>query len=550
MAGDSRPVRVRGFVMKGLRVFWNEIRERKVLRVSIAYIVVGWLVMQVAEVLVEALQLPLWAFTLIVILMILGFPMAVILAWAYEITPEGVRRDTDRSLEHTKHRGADTPTALPSDHETFRVAIVPLRDMSATQDLSYFCAGLAEEIQSELCRLRDVEVVSRGHAERVEIGERDLEKMARSLDIDALLEGSVRAANGYLRICFQLVSARTAFDIWNHCFNCEAGDDLAVQQSLAIEVTEAVKLTLRERLAEKSSFNCDPLAFEYLQRGRKFFRYRCAKKTGYALQMFEKAVETDPRFGPGWAYLACAHAQAYMTYDAREERRDKAKAAAARAMELAPREPMSWVAHGVSLCADALHEEADQAFTEATSIDPDCFEGWYFNGRNWARQGDSARARELLKKAAESDPEDYQSVLLQAPLCTSLGDERALRKVLKEGLARAERSLERHPDDYRALNLGATALLQLGQAEKARAWMRQSIENAPRDPVIEYNAACFYALAGDTDEALASLRRCKAMGALDDDWWVHDADLDSLRTLPEFEEVVASRPPPRALAGA
>ncbi len=535
--------------MRALRVLWEEMRERKVLRVSIAYIVVGWLVMQVAELLVEALQLPEWAFTLVVILMILGFPMAVVLAWAYEITPEGVRRDQVRDLVRGNDRELEAAPAVRDADQGFRVAIVPFRDMSATQDLAYFCAGLGEEIQSELCRLRDVEVVSRGHAERIDVGDRDLERMAQELDIDALLEGSVRAANGQLRICFQLVSARTAFDIWNHCFNCEAGDDLAVQQSLAVEVTEAMKLTLRERLAEKSTLNCDPVAFEYLQRGRKFFRYRCAKRTGYAVQMFEKAVETDPRFGAAWAYLACAHGQAYMTFDPRPERLDEARTAAARAMELAPREPMAWVARGVTLCAEASHEEADTAFTEATSLDPGCFEGWYYNGRNWARHGDAARARQLLQKAAESDPEDYQSVLLQAQLYTTLGEERALRKVLEEGLARAERSLERHPDDYRALNLGATALLQLGQAEKARAWMQQSLDNAPRDPVIEYNAACFFALAGDTERALASLRRCKTMGALDDDWWIHDADLDSLRSLPEFDAIVADRPPPRAVAG-
>ena len=152
--------------------------------------------------------------------------------------------------------------------------------------------------------------------------------------------------------------------------------------------------------------------------------------------------------------------------------------------------------------------------------------------------GDLERACESFRKAADCEPDDYQSVLLQGQLYVSLGRPEQVTRVLEEGVARAERSLERHPDDYRALNLGALGLLQLGQQEKAKAWMQQSLQNAPRDPVIEYNAACFYALANDTDAALRSPERCKAMGALEDDWWQYDSHLDALRELPEFRAIV------------
>ncbi len=521
------------------RIVWNEIRDRKVLRVSIAYLLVGWLVMQVGELLVEALQLPPWSFTLIVILMALGFPMAVALAWAYEITPDGIRRDTVQGLQRENpDPSADFPRIQRADDQEFRLAVMHPRDLTEDQDLYWFCEGLAEEVQLSLSRLENVAVMSPGQAHPSSGTTPEFDKLAETLDIDATLESSVRSANGKRRICFQLVSARTRFEIWNICFNCEPGDELALQASLATEVCESIKLTLRERLANEHGINCDPTALEYLQRGREFFRWRCAKRTGYAIQMFEKAVEIDPRFGTAWACLAVAHGYASQTYDANPDTAQTAHDAARRAMELAPQEPMTWVAHGVLLSGNGQHAQADEAFRKATTLDPGCFEGWYVNARNWARQGDLERACTSFRKAADCEPDDYQSVLLQGQLYVSLGRPGQVNRVLEEGVARAERSLERHPDDYRALNLGALGLLQLGQREKAKAWMQQSLQNAPRDPVIEYNAACFYALANDTDAALRSLERCKAMGALEDDWWQYDSHLDALRELPEFQAIV------------
>ncbi len=527
------------------RVVWNEIRDRKVLRVSIAYLLVGWLVMQVGELLVEALQLPPWSFTLIVILMALGFPMAVALAWAYEITPDGIRRDEVRGLRENE-RHPSTITAAPppqverdSDQE-FRLMVLAPRDLTENQELEWFCKGLAEEVQLGLSRLPRVALIRREPVQTTGEMAPEPDRNAAVLDLDALLESSVRCAGGKRRICFQLVSARTRFEIWNRCFNCDPGDELELQQSLAKEVCEAIKLSIRERLVQEHGINCDPAALEYLQRGRDFFRWRCAKRTGYAVQMFEKAVDIDPLFGIAWAYLAVAHGYASQTYDANPDTLEKARDAVQRAMQLAPQEPMSWVARGVLLSGEARHEEADEAFRKANALDPGCFEGWYFSARNSARHGDLEQACEHFRKAADCDPDDYQSMLLQGQLYVSLDRPEQVRRVLEEGVARAERSLERHPDDYRALNLGALGLLQIGQEEKARAWMQQSLHNAPRDPVIEYNAACFYSLAKDTQSALRSLNRCKSMGALEDDWWQHDSHLDALRDLPEFRAIVGS----------
>jgi adenylate cyclase len=140
-------------------------------------------------------------------------------------------------------------------------------------------------------------------------------------------------------------------------------------------------------------------------------------------------------------------------------------------------------------------------------------------------------------------PEDYQSVLLQAQLYHSLGDNKHELEVARKGIERARAVLELNPDDNRASNLGTFGLLRLGEREEAERWMKASLQKAPMDSIVNYNAACFYALAGEIDKSLDYLENCYLkVGNLNREWLLHDSDLDNVRDHPRFAKILAAFP--------
>ena len=149
----------------------------------------------------------------------------------------------------------------------------------------------------------------------------------------------------------------------------------------------------------------------------------------------------------------------------------------------------------------------------------------------------------MLERASRVRPEDFQSVLLQAQLYTSLDQKGKAIEVTREGIERVRAVLEINPHDNRALNMGAFALLRLGQAEEAKKWMTTSMKNAPMDSIIQYNGACFFSLAGDVEHALDCLENCLIkVGNISREWLVHDSDMDNIRSDPRYEEIIRSFP--------
>jgi adenylate cyclase len=149
----------------------------------------------------------------------------------------------------------------------------------------------------------------------------------------------------------------------------------------------------------------------------------------------------------------------------------------------------------------------------------------------------------LFERASRVRPEDFQSVLLQAQLYTSLDEKGKAIEVTLEGIKRVRKRLDLNPHDNRALNMGAFALLRLGEAEEAAKWMQTSLQNAPMDSIIQYNGACFFSLAGDADRALDCLENCLIkVGNISREWLLHDSDMDNIRDLPRFEEITSTFP--------
>lgn len=508
--------------------------QRKVMRVALAYIVVGWIMMQVGEVTFEALNLPPWALTFLIAIVILGFPIALVLAWAYEVTPEGIVKDPSAGTRSSGALRSSRRDAVQS------VAVLPFKDMSEHGDQGYFCEGIAEEIVNSLCRVAGLRVASMAASSRFSGNKADIGEIAKQLNVQAVLAGSVRKLDDHLRITAELINAANGYHLWTRQYDRQLTDLFAVQEDIASRITTSLNLTMiHARLPEQSEVQ--PLAYECFLRGRYYFSRCSGRDAMFARKMFSRAVEIEPGFSLAWAWLAYAQGFEFMFFSAAEEARSEVIATSAKALSLAPDRAESHIANGIALCIQRDCTGAGKAFEKAIELDPKRFEAWYFYARTKIRAGKPREALKLLERAARIRPEDYQSVLLQAQLYVSLDDEKHAMEASRIGIARARAALEFTPDDNRALNLGAAALMRLGEKEEACKWLQTSLDNAPSEPMVLYNAACFYALSNEREKALDHLDRCfMKAGTINADWVRNDSDLDNIKQEPRFAAIIGS----------
>jgi adenylate cyclase len=509
--------------------------ERKVMRVGTVYVLVGWILMQIGEVTFEALNLPPWALTLLIVITVLGFPIALILAWAYEVTPEGIiRHPADAKKPVSKPATAIRP--MPS------IAVLPFDDMSERGDQAHFCEGLAEEILNALCKMAHLQVASRMASFQFRSKRTDVTEIGEKLKVQSVLEGSVRQFGDNLRITAQLVDTSNGFHLWTRQFDRHREDLFQIQEEVAEQIVYALSVTLKHHRFGKQD-QADPRAYDFFLRGKHYFAQSSVKGAANARKLFRRALEIDPEYGLAWAWLAYTYGFEYINFDVTQSSRKEALKISAKALELAPGLAETHLAAGLALCMTGNCQQAESEFKKSIEIDPKNFNAWYFYGRAQVHDGDLAKALELFQEAARVRPEDYQSVLLQAQLYVSLGDQMQAMEASQNGVERARTALDFAPDDTRAYNMGAIALQRLGHLDEAAQWMNESVKSDPNDPVILYNATCFHAALGETERALEFLEKCLLNGRktrrINRYWLDNDSDLDSLRQHPRFVEITA-----------
>ncbi|NNF66585.1 MAG: hypothetical protein HKM98_03655, partial [Gammaproteobacteria bacterium] len=220
-----------------IRKFWSEIRRRKVFRATVAYALVAWLVIQIADTTFEPLHLPDWALTFLVAIAIAGLPLAIILAWIFDLTPDGLQRDSPEDSER--------PTTInPDDHS---IAVMPFADLSPGQDQAYFCDGVAEEILNVLSRVEGLRVATRRSTLRFRQASADVREIGDALKVATVLEGSVRKDGENLRITAQLADTVSGTQLWSHRYDRQQRDIFAIQDQIAENIASVMKLSLRQQ---------------------------------------------------------------------------------------------------------------------------------------------------------------------------------------------------------------------------------------------------------------------------------------------------------------
>jgi tetratricopeptide (TPR) repeat protein len=256
-------------------------------------------------------------------------------------------------------------------------------------------------------------------------------------------------------------------------------------------------------------------------------------------EMFERAIEKDPGYGPALAGLGIVHATLYEWFGSTEEDLRKAERASRTALEIAPHLAEAHVARGCALSLSRNYAESATEFETAIRLNPNLFDSYYYFARTCFACGDIERSAELFSAAAKTRKEDFQSPLLLSQSLRVLGRNDEAQEALREGLRRAEHALMLNPIDGRALSLGAGALAADGQAKRAEEWTRRALELYPDDMSTMINAACEHAKAGRKEECLALLERAVAKGWGKRDWLEHDPDYDTLRDDARFKKLLS-----------
>jgi TolB-like protein/Tfp pilus assembly protein PilF len=359
-----------------LRKFLTELKRRNVYKVAIAYAVVAWLLMQIASQIFPFFEIPNWAVRLVVLLLIIGFPIALILAWAFELTPEGIKRaeDVDVSKSVTRKTGRKLdffiiavlllvigvllfqrlrPNVSPGVSSPVKksIAVLPFENLSEDKANAYFADGIQEEILTRLAKIADLKVISRTSTQRYQSKPGNLSEIAKQLGVANILEGSVQKAADQVRVNVQLVNAQTDSHLWAETYDRKLTDIFGVESEIAKGIAESLqaKLTGREEQALAVKPTNNPEAYNAYLRGLAF-----EARSGYsndlvtkAIGSYERAVQLDPNFALAWARLSRADAYLYFRHgDTTAARREAAKRALDNAQKLEPNSPGTLLASG------------------------------------------------------------------------------------------------------------------------------------------------------------------------------------------------------------
>ena len=547
-----------------LHRFFAELRRRRVIRVAIVYAVAGWVIVEVASTVLPPLNLPDWSVKLVIVLVALGFPIAVIMGWMFDVGPGDATRTapaTNLADPVAATDEASTPAAraepilqppMPStgapteDRRT--IAVLPFVNMSGDAENEYFSDGISEEILNLLTKLPQLKVSSRTSSFNLKGEKIDIPTAARQLGVGTILEGSVRRAGDRVRITAQLIEAASDSHLWSETYDREIKDVFAIQDDIARSIADALQVALgpKERRALQNVATSNASAYDFYLKGRKYFYLMNRRDFLHAVRMYEQAIELDPRYALAHAGLADAYAFLYRYSSALPEYLENAERSSLQAVEMDPDSPEAHAARGTALMLGKRYADAEKYFETAILLNPNLYESYYFYGRACMAAGNIEKAARLFIQAAEANPDDYQSLAFLGQAYEAMGRQDAARQTLGRSMAILEKHLSMNPDDSRALCFGAVNLAEMGERERAIEWTERALDAAGGEAFIQYNSACTYAVLGEPERALDLLERAVALGWGDRAWIEHDSDLASLREHPRFarlmQQLGTSRP--------
>ena len=443
--------------------FFEEVQRRKVYRVAAAYIIAAGFIIQIGSAVFPAWELPNWAFRLVVVLLLLGFPIALILAWAYDVTPQGIRA-TPTSAAPGSHRRRNlimliaTGVIISAAAGLFllprvsarkidkSIAVLPFQNLSDQKDNAYFADGIQDDILTNLSKIGDLKVISRMSVMSYRgDGLRTAREIGKALGVATLLEGSVRRIGNRVRVSVQLINANDDEHIWAEDYDRDLTDVFAIQTDLAQKIASSLQAKLspneKERLDRRPTQNSDAYllfiqAHDYANRP-EHFRDDSLK----AEELFEQAIKLDPKFAAAFAGLSMVESSIYHSFEPTPARRQKARLNADESLRLQPDLPEGHLALGFSYYyGDRDYERARAEFEIAKRDLPNEAEAYMAIGAIQRRQGKWAESNTNLEKAAALDPKNLSILFNLAYSYMALRNFEASEKTLDRAIAVAPQS--------------------------------------------------------------------------------------------------------------
>jgi TolB-like protein/Flp pilus assembly protein TadD/phage shock protein PspC (stress-responsive transcriptional regulator) len=506
--------------------FFGELKRRNVYKVAVAYVVAGWALAQGIAQVFPVFDIPNWVVRVIVVLIVIGFPIALVLAWAFELTPEGLKRTeaADAAKQHSRNRvwiyvviiaGALSVglfflgryTALNvANLPAKSIAVLPFENLSSDPDNAYFTEGIQDEILARLAKIADLKVISRASTQRYKSSPDDLPQIAKRLGVANILEGSVQKTADRVRVTVQLINAATDAHLWGETYDRNLTDVFAAESDIAraIATTLQAKLTGSEQHALTARPTENTEAHQLYLRGRYFWNKRTGADLKKSIDYFNQAIGKDPNYALAYAGLA----DAYVLLSAYAEASPKdslpqAKAAAEKALELDSTLGEAHATLGNTLVAyDLNFAEANREFRRAIELNPN-----YATAHQWYGEtglvplGQFDEAIAEAKRALELDP---LSVIINADVGTILTNARRY----DEAIEQLRKTVEMEPGFYYAHWTLGDALELTGRNEEAMAEYKKAIA-LDDDPLPRALLGHLYAKLGRKDEALAILKQLR-----------------------------------------
>jgi TolB-like protein len=429
--------------------FFTELKRRNVFRVAIAYVVAAWVLLQVADLVLENIEAPGWIIQVMMLFIVLGFVAAVAVAWAYELTPEGIRRESevtaDASITAQTGRKLDRITiaflavavlilmadrfmasqpwsgsgeavrvsvqaeesadVAPVDAPVGRsIAVLPFVNMSADPDNEYFSDGISEELLNVLARIPELKVAARTSAFAYKGSNVNISEIARDLKVANILEGSVRKSGNQVRITAQLIKADDGYHLWSDTFDRELTNIFAIQDEIATAIADALKVTLDIETGDAGNLTgtTSTAAYDAYLRGMNQWHLRTGASLENAAALFEEAIAIDPQFAKAHAGLALTYAVIMDYTEAPEdEARARARQAAQQALSI---DPKSIEAATALIYSTGKMDEQLAYAEQAIALNPSFATTHQWYGTTLALTGDLEASEQAYLRAFELDP--------------------------------------------------------------------------------------------------------------------------------------------------
>ena len=426
------------------------------------------------------------------------------------------------------------PPATDTGKKT--IAVLPFENISPDKDADYFAEGLAEELITNLSKLKDIKLVARTNTMRYKGTDKDIKTLGRELGARYIMQGSVRKFKDDLRISVQLMDVSQESQLWGETYKGKLAEVFDIQEQVSKQIADMlmVKLSPTEKvvLTRRATENTE--AFDLYLRARDFL-YRISKNNVlFAIQLFNKAIEADKRYAAAYAGLSEAYAQLYFFSDRSADLLERSIESGLKALMYDPSLSEAYAALAMAYYNKKLYEDALSAGQKALDLDPNNFIAYWTLARIYHSMDRDKEAIELYEKVVVLNP-DFYSAYNDLSICYErIGDTDQYNNIIQRSMEMYPRYLSQHPDDARAHIFYAQNLAKLGKVDEARKAGKKAYELSPNEAVMLYNLACLFSRLEEREQAVDYLKKACDAGYQNFEWIKRDSDFDNIRNEPGY----------------